>query len=286
MLHNLKSYYRLTKPGIIRGNLLTAVAAYIYGAQGVYHLSVFLSLCIGTAFVIASGCVFNNIIDTDIDALMERTKNRELVVNALSKRSAYIYASVLGIAGILVLYKGTNLLTLGFGLGGLITYVLAYTFAKRKTTFSTLIGTVPGATPPVAGYLAATHHFDIACLFLFLVLVFWQMPHFLAIAIRRLSDYRSASIPVLPVMKGIAKTKTHITAYIIAFTVACMCLAQFGHLGGFYTSIMLVVGLYWLYLAITNTDKLSDEEWARKVFMFSLIALLIWNILIATNFYI
>jgi protoheme IX farnesyltransferase len=285
MLKTFGIYYRLTKPGIIRGNLMTALAAYLYGAHGVYSLSVFLSLAVGTSFIIGSACVFNNIIDRDIDGKMSRTKQRELVVRALSVKSAVIYATVLLLAGCVVLLKGTNLLTLLFGVIGHVSYVLFYTFAKRKTSLSTLIGTVPGATPPVAGYLAATHRLDIVAVFLFLVLVTWQMPHFLAVAIRRLGDYKSASLPVMPVVKGIVATKNQILGYIVAFILACLGLAQFGHLDAFYVVPMLAVGGYWFHTAYSNTDKRDDKEWAKDVFVFSLIVLLVWDIAIALNYY-
>lgn len=285
MLKTLGIYYRLTKPGIIRGNLMTALAAYLYGAQGLYSLSIFLSLAVGTSLIIGSACVFNNVIDRDIDGKMSRTKQRELVIRALSVRSAIIYATILLILGCVVLQKGTNYLTLLFGLAGHVSYVLLYTFAKRKTAFSTLIGTIPGATPPVAGYLAATHHLDIAALFLFLVLVTWQMPHFLAVAVRRLGDYASASLPVLPVVKGIETTKNQILGYIVAFIVACLGLAQFGHLDAFYVIPMLAVGGYWFYTAYSNTEGRDDQEWAKDVFVFSLIVLLVWDVAIALNYY-
>jgi protoheme IX farnesyltransferase len=278
------SYYRLTKPGIIRGNLITVVAGYMLASKGVYDIGVLAALCLGSGLIIASGCVLNNIFDIDIDSLMERTQKRELVLGSISTKNAALFAIVLGVIGGVILAKWTNILTVLMGVTGLVTYAFVYTYAKRKTHWSTLIGTVPGATPPVAGYVAVTGRFDLTALLLFLVLVTWQMPHFLAIAIRRLKEYKAAHIPLLPIVKGIRATKRQIALYIIGFVCATVYLG-IHELGRNYTVLALANGLMWLYVAMFPAKNATDEQWAKKVFFISLLTLLVFDILISLSHY-
>ena len=280
---NVRAYYQITKPGIIKGNLITALAAYLYGAQSNLDFSILLCLCVGTSFIIACGCVLNNIFDIDIDKLMSRTSKRELVLNLISKKTAYIYAAVLGVIGIVVLVYGTNALTLTSGIIGLIFYAGIYTYSKRRTYHSTLIGTIPGAMPPVAGYLAATNSLDIVCLILFLILVFWQMPHFLAIAIRRIDDYRAADLPVMPLVKGLAVTNMFIRLYILGFALSCLTLFLIGRAGLMYVVAMLSVSSIWAYITRTKNNQDTELIRSKRIFLFSLIMLLLFDLLIVVD---
>src|SRR5690348_2228318 len=154
----------------------------------------------GLAFVMASGCVFNNYIDRDIDAAMGRTKDRALVVGRISKRAAFVYGTMLGAAGFGLLVFFTNMLTVAVAGTGFFFYVFMYSlWSKRRTVHSTIIGSVAGATPPIVGYAATSGRLDLAAALLFLTLVLWQMPHFYAIGIRRFGEYAAAGIPILPV---------------------------------------------------------------------------------------
>lgn len=282
----LRRYYWLTKPGIIYGNLLAAVCAYIFGAKSFGSISVFFGLAVGVSFVIACGCILNNIFDRDIDAHMKRTRKRSLVTNKISVRSATIFAVILGILGFLVLLLLTNHKTALCGLVGLVFYVPIYTVAKRKTVHGTLIGTISGATPPVAGYVAATNRFDIIAFLLFLILVTWQMPHFYAIAIRRLQDYKGASIPVLPAVKGISVTKRHMVLYIAGFIIATVLFTIYSHAGYPFGVLILATGLRWMMIALGGYRTLNKELWAKSVFLFSLVSLLAVNALLVMSVYV
>lgn len=271
MKDTLKLYYRLTKPGIIYGNLLTAIAGFFLGAMGHFHLGLFLAMSIGTSLSIGSACVLNNYIDRNIDKKMTRTKNRALATGTISVRNAIIYAGMLGIAGIVILYFYTNLLTVVVGLIGVIDYLLFYGIGKRKSVHGTLIGAISGATPIVAGYTAATNRFDLTALLLFLVLVVWQMPHFYAIAIYRLKDYTAAHIPVMPVVKGISATKIQILIYILVFFLSILLLSFFGHTGAVFLITMGALSMFWLYKGVLGFGKVDDEKWARTMFVVSLL---------------
>ncbi len=279
----IREYYWLTKPGIIYGNLITAAAGFFLASKGGFDSWLFFSALAGLAFIIASACVFNNIIDHDIDERMERTKNRAMASKSISRSSAILFSVLLGIIGVLILHFYTNPLTLSVALAGLFVYVAVYTPVKRYSVFGTLIGAIPGATPPVVGYLAATNQIDAAAVILFLILICWQMPHFYAIAIYRLDDYTRARIPVLPVKKGIWITKINILAYIILFTVAAAMLTIFGYTGIFYLTIAGLLGLTWIWFAIRGFKTDNNKLWAQKMFRFSLVVLLLVSVMISID---
>lgn len=277
------TYYRLTKPGIIRGNLLSVVAGFLLASQGSIDIVLFLSVAFGTSLIIACGCVINNYLDRGIDAKMDRTKQRALVTGEISVRNAFIFAVVLAVLGFAVLLMWVNVLTALVGLAGLFSYVVLYGIGKRKTVHGTLIGTISGSTPPVAGYTAVTGQLDTGALLLFLVLVCWQMPHFYAIALFRLKDYKAAGLPVLPAVKGIEITKKHMLYYIMAFIVATCLITGYGYATRAYAVIMITTGLFWLYYWHKNVHSKQYEKWAKKLFLVSLNVLLIWVAVISID---
>jgi protoheme IX farnesyltransferase len=283
----IRNYYKLAKPGIIYGNVLTTVAAFLFATRwhfhGVHTLYLFLATVVGISFVIGSACVFNNYFDMDIDAKMSRTKDRALVTGIISVRSAIIYAYILGIIGFALLLLYVNILTSVIALFGFIMYVVVYGYAKRKTHWGAVIGSIPGAVPIVVGYTAVTNQLDLTALTLFFVLVFWQMPHFYAIAIRRLDEYTAAGIPVLPAKKGIRETKIHILLYIIAYLASVWLLAFFGHLGYVYLVVVLLFAARWIMLAFGLLSTSDNQKAAKRLFIFSLIVLLTFSVAIAVG---
>lgn len=252
------------------GNLLNTLAGFLLASTGSVDIGLGLAVLSGTALVIASACVINNYIDRDIDALMQRTRQRALPSGAVSVRAALIYAGILGIAGFSLLLIFTNALTALVGLTGYLAYLALYGWAKRHTVHGTLVGSISGAIPPVAGYTAVAGQLDMGALLLFGILVFWQMPHFYAIAIYRLKDYRAAHIPVLPAVKGIAHTKRHMIAYVAGFTAVAPLLTAFGYTGVVYAMVTLATGLWWLSIALKGRQSKDDEAWARRMFGASL----------------
>ena len=271
----LKTYYLLTKPGIIRGNAVPAIAGFFLASRGNVSYWLLVETLVGISLVIASACVCNNYIDRDIDRKMARTKNRALVTGAISKRSALTYATVLGLIGFIVLAAYTNWLTVAGGLIGLFFYVVVYGYAKRRSVHGTLVGSISGAMPPVAGYIAVSDHLDAVAITLFFILVFWQMPHFYAIATYRRSDYKAAGLPVLPVAKGVAITKRDIQLYILAFGAAAISLAFFAHTGPLYLIVAIGLTLFWLISGLRGFGAEDDNSWARKMFGISLLVMLV-----------
>ncbi len=183
--------------------------------------------------------------------------------------------------GGLVLLRYTNWLTFVIGFIAFVDYVVLYGLAKRRSVHGTIVGSIAGAAPVVAGYTALTGRLDAAAVILFLILVFWQMPHFYAIAIYRLKDYKSAHLPVLPAVGGIHATKVQMVVYMVAFIVATLALSAYGYTGYVYTIGMTIIGLIWLGKGIAGFRAANDTTWARRVFVFSLVVLLSFSILVS-----
>jgi protoheme IX farnesyltransferase len=278
-----KKYYYLTKPGIIQGNLLTAAAGFLFASRWHIAVGLFIGLIAGTTLVIASACVYNNYIDRDIDKKMSRTKNRALVSGELSPQHAIVFATLLGISGFIFLITLTNWLTVLVGSIAFIDYVVIYGLSKRRSVYGTLVGSVSGAAPIVAGYTAVTDRLDGGAWLLFIVMVLWQMPHFYAIAMYRLKDYEAAEIPVLPRVNGMQQTKAQIIVYIGCFTVATCLLTVFGYTGLIFLVVMLIAGLSWLYKGLSGYKSKDDPPWARRMFLHSLVVVLALSIMLSVG---
>jgi len=286
MERHTRSYLQLMKPGITLSNTMTAVAGYFLAASIVgFELSALLGVAAGVALVIASACVVNNMIDRDLDVKMKRTKGREIAAGKISLVAAGIYAVVLGAAGFLSLIVWTNWLTVALGALAFVWYVVVYGIAKRTTPFSTIIGGVCGALPPVAGYTAATGEMDMVAWVVFGLLMVWQLPHFYAISIFRRDDYKKAKLPVWSVRYSNASVKAQILFWVFVFAVLAPVLTIFGATGFTYLIVMTGVSVYWLYQGADSYDKLSEVEWARKMFRISLVVLLTLSLMLAVGGY-
>jgi len=255
----------------------------LLASRGHPSLPLFIAMLAGISLVMASGCVFNNYIDRGIDAKMIRTKHRALAAHTLPARHALIYATVLGLVGAALLGRFTNLLTLAVALGGFVVYVALYGLAKRRSVHGTIVGAVAGAVPPVVGYTAVSGQLDAGAAIVFIILVLWQMPHFYAIAIFRLADYRAAGLPVLPVKRGIRAAKVQIVAYIAAFMFALATLSATGYVGPLYLIVMLGLATIWLRLALRGFHAPDNALWARQLFRFSLLVILTFSAMISLD---
>jgi len=265
-----KTYCSLAKPRIILGNVITAAGGFALASKGYFNFPLFLVTLLGLSLVVASACVFNNYIDRESDKKMVRTQYRVLAQGLIPLRKAMIFALFLVAFGTLLL-SFTNLLTVACALLGFLVYVTLYTFSKYHSIHATLIGSIAGAMPPVVGYCAVSNCLDTAAFIFFIMMILWQMPHFYAIAIYRLDDYAQASIPVLPIKKGMFATKVQMLLYAFAFLVSSLMLTVFHYTGFAYLIVATLLGLYWLWLCITGFKCANDQLWARKVFIFSLV---------------
>jgi len=280
----IKTYYSLTKPGVLYGNALTAAAGFLLASKGNIDFWLFIALCVGSTLIIASACVLNNYLDQDIDSKMARTKKRALVQGEIKGRNAVIFSIVLGLVGVAILLAWTNLLVVLIGIGGFIVYVVLYgMLSKRLSIHGTLVGSVSGAAPILAGYCAVTGTVDVGAILVFLILFLWQMPEFYSIAVYRQKEYAAAGVPVMSVVKGIKNTKIQIFIYTVLFVIATLLLPVFGITGYPYLIVMVVLGVYWIWLGLKGLSARDSDAWARKMFRFSLIILLVFCGLISVD---
>jgi protoheme IX farnesyltransferase len=285
MSEKIKNYLSVAKPGILLGNLISAAAGFFLASKGrIDGVTLALTL-VGISLVVASGCVFNNCIDREIDGKMIRTCNRALAKGLVSLKNAVSYATILGIAGMAMLWEATNPLTVAIVLSGLLIYVVVYSlYMKRNSVYSALVGSLAGAAPPLAGYCAVTGRFDLGALILLSIFTLWQIPHCYAIAIFRSDDYAAAAIPVLPVKKGTAAARKHIVGYILVFMVATLMLTFGGYTGYSTFVVATVLGLSWLYLAWSGYKASDERIWANKLYVFSILTIFILSVMMSVDF--
>lgn len=284
MMSKINIYYSLTKPGVLYGNALTAAAGFLLASRGDVDVWLFLALSVGITLVIASACVLNNYLDQDIDKKMARTKQRALVRGDIPGKNAVIFSVFLGVVGFIILSLYTNSLVVLIGAIGFIDYVLLYgMLSKRLSIHGTLVGSISGAAPILAGYCAVSGVLDVGAVIVFAILFLWQMPEFYSIAIYRHDEYKAAKIPVMSVVKGIKSTKIQIFLYTIAFVIATILLTIFGYTSFTYLVVMVALGAYWLWLGAKGFRTNNDDAWARQMFKFSLIVLLVFCGLISVD---
>jgi heme o synthase len=278
-------YLLVAKPGIVLGNLISAAAGFFLASKGRVDGVALAATLIGISLVVASGCVFNNCIDRKIDRKMTRTRSRALAKGVISVEIAVSYATILGIAGMALLWAATNPLAVFIVLAGLVIYVGVYSlYMKRTSVYSTLIGSLAGAAPPLAGYCAVTGRFDLGAVILLSIFTLWQMPHCYAIAVYRLDDYTAAGIPVLPAKHGIAAARKHIVGWILAFMAASLMLTFGGYTGHSFFAVATVLGLLWLYMAWSGYKSSDERLWAKKLFIFSVLTISILSVMMSIDF--
>lgn len=260
---------------------MMAVSGFLLAAAHFHSFSLrrLFGVVVGIGLVIASACVFNNYIDRGIDQKMARTRRRATVTREISGQATLTFASLLGIGGFAVLAVTTNWRTVALNLIAIFSYVVLYGWAKRNSVHGTLVGTIPGAIPPVAGYVAVANRIDGGGLLLFLILVFWQMPHFYAIAMYRYKDYQAAGLPVMPVRYGMRATRIQIFAYIATLAIALIGLTVFGYDGYVFLAASIILCAYWAQTGYSGRS-LADKEWGKRMFLASLIVLTTLSVLI------
>ncbi|WP_080849167.1 heme o synthase [Cytobacillus gottheilii] len=262
------------KTGIIKSNLIPmfaglTLAIYTYDLDLIDQIPNILFALIGSILVMGAAGAFNNLYDRDIDAIMERTKQRPTVTNEISFSKALWLAIIMTIAGVISLALASPLAAI-IGFAGLFLYVVPYTmWSKRRTVYNTEIGSLSGATPPLIGWAAInpeiTHP---AVLGLFIITIIWQMPHFYAIGIRRHDEYKRAGVPMLPVVKGIKRTYWQTNAYLVLLILTSFL---FSSLSMGLTLVSFLLGGGWLALSIYGYHKMDPEKWAKTMFIYSLL---------------
>jgi len=268
-------YFELTKPRVVALIVLTAVVGTLLATPGLPPPGALLYGNLGIALAAGSAAAFNHVLDRRIDAYMARTRGRPLPTGALNHAQAIVFATVLGIASMLVLALLVNTLTAVLTFCSLIGYAVLYTvWLKRATPQNIVIGGAAGAAPPVLGWAAVTNTIDPHALLLFLIIFAWTPPHFWALAIARRSDYAKTGIPMLPVTHGVEFTRLHVLLYTVILSLVTLLPYVTAMSGLIYLAAALVLNTRFLVHA-ARLKLTRREDLPMRVFRFS-ISYLMW----------
>ena len=269
-----RDYLALCKPKIVALIVFTAVVGMFLAGPGMVPLPALLFGTLGIGLAAASAAAIDHVVDQRIDSVMSRTRRRPLPRGNVSEQAAMVFAFFLCAVSMLILTFLVNTLTAVLTLVSLVGYGFVYSmYLKRATPQNIVIGGASGAAPPVLGWTAVTGSLDPHALLLFLIIFAWTPPHFWALAIARRRDYANANIPMLPVTHGVEFTRLHILLYtLLLFAVGILPFA-FYMSGPLYLLGAVVLGGWFLYLAVRMQFDHSDHL-AMKTFHYSIIYLM------------
>jgi protoheme IX farnesyltransferase len=277
-----RDYVSLMKPRLNLLVVASTLAGYAMADGETLGALRVAALLAGTLFVAGGASAFNQVIERDSDALMRRTRNRPLPAQRLQPLDGVVFATAITLAGVLLIVAAANLLAGAVALGTLVIYAAIYTPLKRKTSFSTVIGAIPGALPPIIGWAAASGELPIEAWTLFGVMFLWQLPHFLAIAWMCRDDYTRAGFPMLPVIEPDGRsTGRQSVVYAAALVPLSLAPAPMHMSGDVYLAGALVLGVGFLWLAWRFARTRADGD-ARRLFFGSILYLpVLWILMIA-----
>jgi len=279
-----RDFVALAKP---RLNLLVVASTLVGyamadgGALGALRVG---GLLLGTGLVAGGASAFNQVVERDLDALMKRTRLRPLPDQRLQPVEGLLFGSAITLAGLLLIVASANLLAATVALATLLSYVAVYTPLKRRSSFGTVIGAIPGALPPIIGWAASSGSLPPQAWTLFGIMFLWQLPHFLAIAWMYREDYARAGFPMLPVLEPDGRsTGRQAVVYAAALVPVSLVPMLMGMAGEIYFTGALVLGLVLLGLTLQFARTRSVRD-ARRVFFGSITYLpLLWILMIANK---
>ena len=226
---------------------------------------------LGIGLASSSAAVYNHVLDARVDIQMMRTRGRPLPQGKLTEKSALMFATVLCVISMLILWFLVNPLTAILTFISLIGYAVIYTaWLKRATPQNIVIGGAAGAAPPILGWTAVTNQVEAGALLMFLIVFVWTPPHFWALAIARKEEYAKVDIPMLPVTHGEAYTRLNILLYSILLVLVTILPYLIGMSGVIYLLTALVLDAYFMYYAIQMYRVPDDLELPMKLFRFSI----------------
>ncbi|EFM08714.1 protoheme IX farnesyltransferase [Paenibacillus curdlanolyticus YK9] len=272
----LKDWIELTKPRLLRLNVFAAFGGFWVASKWSFDWWNMLYMLIGTTLVMACATVINNYWDRELDKKMARTKDRALPNGRVKPGAVLAYGIILGIVGLATLFFLVDPICGYLGLVGLFAYIVVYTmWLKRTSTWSTSIGGISGAMPPVIGYCAVTHTIDAGAWILFAWLFLWQPAHFWSLAIRRVEEYRAAGYPLLPVVKGIQRTKLQMIPYITLLVATGILLYAYDYVGVVFLILSTLLSVAWLVQTLMGLRAPDVDKWAKTNFLISVNYLMI-----------
>ena len=271
-----RQFYALTKPRVIQLIVFCALIGMVLAVPGVpsmQQVGLAAVACLGIWLVAAAAAAFNCIVEQGIDAKMKRTAWRPTARGELSNTQTLLFSALLCAAGSLLLYVWINPLTMWLTFATFVGYAVIYTvILKPLTPQNIVIGGASGAMPPVLGWAAMTGDVGPEAMILFLIIFLWTPPHFWALALYRVEDYRKSGLPMLPVTHGSEFTRLQILLYTFVLFAACLLPFVYGMSSWLYLAAAVVLGFGFCLYAWWLWRDYSDAL-ARKTFRFSLIHL-------------
>ena len=269
----IKDYSMLAKFRLSFLVVFSAVIGYIFGVTAFYNISSLFWLAIGGILVTGASNTINQIIERDIDKVMSRTQNRPLPAERMGVMEAILAAGVMGISGILILTWFFNPTAGVLAAISLLSYAFIYTPLKKVSSIAVFVGAIPGALPPMIGYVCATGKIDFVAVVLFSIQFIWQFPHFWAIAWVQYNDYQKAGIMLLPSASGKTRmSAVHNVIYCSVLLVVSMLPYFFNWIGLVSNIIIAAVGAMFWWMAWNHYRKCDDAS-ARMLMFGSFIYL-------------
>ena len=272
----VRQFYALTKPRVIQLIVFCALIGMVLavpGAPNWAQVRLAAVACLGIWLVAGAAAAFNCIVEQGIDAKMKRTAWRPTARGELSNTQTLLFSAVLGVLGSAVLYFWVNPLTMWLTFATFVGYAVIYTvILKPLTPQNIVIGGASGAMPPVLGWAAMTGDVGPEALILFLIIFLWTPPHFWALALYRVEDYRKSGLPMLPVTHGSEFTRLHIFLYTLVLFAACLLPFIYGMSSWLYLVVALGLSVGFCVYAWRLLRNYS-EALSRATFRFSLIHL-------------
>lgn len=273
--HTLQDYYALCKPKVIFLMLLTAWVGMFLASHSITLWNIYTLATLGISLSAASAAVINHLVDRHMDAKMQRTSKRPIASGRIQPMHAFIFAFLLGLLGLNILFFWVNPLSAYLTFLTLIGYAVFYTlFLKRVTPQNIVIGGAAGATPPILGWVAVSNDIHAYALLLSLIIFTWTPPHFWALAIYRNHEYKKAKIPMLPVTHGVPFTKLCIVLYTLLLWAVSLLPFAVGMSGAPYAILATFLGaLFFIYTLVLFQTK--SQIFALKTFSFSILYLML-----------
>ena len=269
---NLSSYINLCKPKIGALLTVTALIGMLLSVNFYTNLTnVFngLASLVGFALLAAASAALNHIFDRETDKNMSRTKSRPLAAGNISLTEALTFTAILLFVGSSLMLYFSNLLTLMITTFGFIFYSLIYTiYLKWATPQNIVIGGLSGALPPLIGWTAVSNEISLMPLILVLIIFLWTPPHFWPLAIDRMEEYKKEGVPMMPIAKGVTRTKKEMVVYAVLLLAASLAPYIYGLAGIFYLVTTTALNLYFIYLCLIYLND-KDNQLSMKIFNFS-----------------
>lgn len=269
---NLSSYINLCKPKIVALLTVTALIGMLLSVNFYTNLTNVingLASLVGFALLAAASAALNQIFDRETDKNMSRTKSRPLAAGNISLTEALTFTAILLFVGSSLMLYFSNLLTLMITTFGFIFYSLIYTiYLKWATPQNIVIGGLSGALPPLIGWTAVSNEISLMPLILVLIIFLWTPPHFWPLAIDRMEEYKKEGVPMMPIAKGVTRTKKEMVVYAVLLLAASLAPYIYGLAGIFYLVTTTALNLYFIYLCLIYLND-KDNQLSMKIFNFS-----------------